>query len=134
MIAYFFHFCQSDFGNLWGSGVVGGEEVGGEAANFSDFPHLRCLLGFLPALKATDFAWFPFLRCLFALLRGGEAANFSHFPHLRCLDAHAPKNEIFRQTHCNPAPGMVQYRVSSYCNTGYHRMFSGMLACLGNIV
>ena len=139
----------------WGSGVVGGEEVGGEAAdfagfpflrclfallrggeaaNFSDFPHLRCLLGFLPALKATDFAWFPFLRCLFALLRGGEAANFSHFPHLRCLDAHAPKNEIFRQTHCNPAPGMVQYRVSSYCNTGYHRMFSGMLACLGNIV
>ena len=139
----------------WGSGVVGGEEVGreatnfnhfphlrclfallrgGEAANFSAFPHLRCLLGFLPALKATDFAWFPFLRCLFALLRGGEAANFSHFPHLRCLDAHAPKNEIFRQTHCNPAPGMVQYRVSSYCNTGYHRMFSGMLAWLGNIV
>ena len=139
----------------WGSGVVGGEEVGGEAADFSafphlrcllgflpalkatdfsDFPHLRCLLGFLPALKATDFAGFPFLRCLFALLRGGEAANFSHFPHLRCLDAHAPKNEIFRQTHCNPAPGMVQYRVSSYCNTGYHRMFSGMLAWLGNIV
>ena len=135
----------------WGSGVVGGGEVGGEAAdfgdfphlrclfallrggeaaNFSAFPHLRCLLGFLPALKATDFAGFPFLRCLFALLRGGEAANFSHFPHLRCLDAHAPKNEIFRQTHCNPAPGMVQYRVSSYCNTGYHRMFSGMLAWL----
>ena len=77
----------------WGSGVVGGGEVGGEAADFGDFPHLRCL---------------------FALLRGGEAANFSHFPHLRCLDAHAPKNEIFRQTHCNPAPGMVQYRVSSY--------------------
>ena len=118
----------------WGSGVVGGEEVGGEAADFGVFPHLRCLLGFLPALKATDFAGFPFLRCLFALLRGGEAANFSHFPHLRCLDAHAPKNEIFRQTHCNPAPGMVQYRVSSYCNTGYHRMFSGMLAWLGNIV
>ena len=91
----------------WGSGVVGGGEVGGEAADFGDFPHLRCL---------------------FALLRGGEAANFSHFPHLRCLDAHAPKNEIFRQTHCNPAPGMVQYRVSSYCNTGYHRMFPGMLA------
>ena len=85
MIAYFFHFCQSDFGNLWGSGVVGGEEV------------------------------------------GGEAANFSHFPHLRCLSAHAPKNEIFRQTHCNPAPGMVQYRVSSYvsrhaCMTGEHRL------------
>jgi len=118
----------------WGSGVVGGGEVGGEAADFGVFPHLRCLLGFLPALKATDFAGFPFLRCLFALLRGGEAANFSHFPHLRCLDAHAPKNEIFRQTHCNPAPGMVQYRVSSYCNTGYHRMFSGMLAWLGNIV
>ena len=135
----------------WGSGVVGGEEVGGEAANFSAFPHLRCLLGFLPALKATDLAGFPFLRCLFALLRGGEAAdfnhfphlrclfallrggeaaNFSHFPHLRCLDAHAPENEFFRQTHCNPAPGMVQYRVSSYCNTGYHRMFPGMLAWL----
>ena len=132
----------------WGSGVVGGGEVGGEAAdfgdfphlrclfallhggeaaNFSAFPHLRCLLGFLPALKATDFAGFPFLRCLFALLRGGEAANFSHFPHLRCLDAHAPKNEIFRQTHCNPAPGMVQYRVSSYvfrhaCMAGEHRL------------
>ena len=48
----------------WGSGVVGGGEVGGEAADFGDFPHLRCL---------------------FALLRGGEAANFSAFPHLRCL-------------------------------------------------
>ena len=132
----------------WGSGVVGGEEVGGEAADFGDFPHLRCLLGFLPALKATDFAGFPFLRCLFALLRGGEAANFSHFPHLRCLlallrgekatyfsafphlrclDAHAPENEFFRQTHCNPAPGMVQYRVSSYvsrhaCMAGEHRL------------
>ena len=90
----------------WGSGVVGGEEVGGEAAdfagfpflrclfalllgekatNFSVFPHLRCLLGFLPALKATDFAGFPFLRCLFALLRGEKATNFSAFPHLRCL-------------------------------------------------
>ena len=153
----------------WGSGVVGGEEVGGEAANFSHFPHLRCLLGFLPALKATDFAGFPFLRCLFALLRGGEAANFSAFPHLRCLlgflpalkatdfawfpflrclfallrgekatnfsafphlrclDAHAPQNEFFRQTHCNPAPGMVQYRVSSNvsrhaCMAGEHRL------------
>ena len=111
----------------WGSGVVGGEEVGREATNFNHFPHLRCLLGFLPALKATDFAGFPFLRCLFALLRGGEAANFSDFPHLRCLDAHAPKNEIFRQTHCNPAPGMVQYRVSSNvsrhaCMAGKHRL------------
>ena len=128
--------------------MVGGEEVGGEAADFGDFPHLRCLLGFLPALKATDFAGFPFLRCLFALLRGEKATNFSafphlrcllgflpalkatdlaEFPHLRCLDAHAPKNEIFRQTHCNPAPGMVQYRVSSYvsrhaCMTGEHRL------------
>ena len=135
--------------------MVGGEEVGGEATDFGDFPHLRCLLGFLPALKATDFAGFPFLRCLFALLRGGEATNFNHFPHLRCLlallrggeatnfsafphlrclDAHAPENEFFRQTHCNPAPGMVQYRVSSYCNTGYHRTFPDMLAWLGNIV
>ena len=133
----------------WGNRVVGGEEVGreatdfsafphlrcllallrgGEATNFSAFPHLRCLLGFLPALKATDFAGFPFLRCLFALLLGEKAANFSAFPHLRCLDAHAPKNEFFRQTHCNPAPGVVQYRVSSYCNTRYHRMFPGMLA------
>ena len=136
----------------WGSGVVGGGEVGGEAAdfgdfphlrclfallrggeaaNFSAFPHLRCLLGFLPALKATDFAGFPFLRCLLALLRGEKATNFSHFPHLRCLSAHAPENDFFRQTHCNPAPGMVQYRVSSYCNTGYHRMSPGMLAWLG---
>ena len=90
----------------WGSGVVGGGEVGGEAADFGDFPHLRCL---------------------FALLRGGEAANFSAFPHLRCLSAHAPENEFFRQTHCNPAPGMVQYRVSSYvsrhaCMAGEHRL------------
>lgn len=23
MIAYFFHFCQSDFGNLWGHGEIG---------------------------------------------------------------------------------------------------------------
>ena len=128
--------------------MVGGGEVGGEATDFADFPHLRCLLGFLPALKATDFAGFPFLRCLFALLRGGEAANFSDFPHLRCLfallrgekatnfsafphlrclDAHAPENEFFRQTHCNPAPGMVQYRVSSNvsrhaCMAGEHRL------------
>ena len=114
----------------WGSGVVGGEEVGGEAANFSHFPHLRCLLGFLPALKATDFAGFPFLRCLFALLRGEKATNFSAFPHLRCLSAHAPENDFFRQTHCNPAPGMVQYRVSSYCNTGYHRIvIQGIIVC-----
>ena len=65
-----------------GGGEVGGEAAdfgvfphlrclfallrGGEAANFNHFPHLRCLLGFLPALKATDFAEFPFLRCLFA--------------------------------------------------------------------
>lgn len=77
MIAYFFHFCQSDFRDLWGHGEVGwlaAGEVGGEAADFGDFPHLRCL---------------------FALLRGGEAANFSHFPHLRCLDAHAPKKRNF---------------------------------------
>ena len=153
----------------WGSGVVGGEEVGGEAADFGDFPHLRCLfallrsgeaanfnhfphlrclLGFLLALKAADFGDFPHLRCLFALLRGEKATNFSAFPHLRCLlgflpalkatdfagfpflrclSAHAPKNEIFRQTHCNPAPGMVQYRVSSYvsrhaCMAGEHRL------------
>ena len=172
MIAYFFHFCQSDFGDLWGHGEVGwlaakksaGRQRisatsphlrcllgflpalkatdfagvpflrclfallrGEKATNFSAFPHLRCLLGFLPALKATDFAGFPFFRCLFALLRGGEAADFSAFPHLRCLSAHAPKNEIFRQTHCNPAPGMVQYRVSSYvsrhaCMAGEHRL------------
>ena len=100
---------------------------GEKATNFSAFPHLRCLLGFLPALKATDFAGFPFLRCLFALLRGGEATNFNHFPHLRCLDAHAPENDFFRQTHCNPAPGMVQYRVSSNvsrhaCMAGEHRL------------
>lgn len=41
MIAYFFHFCQSDFGNLWGAWecrVVGGEEVGGKATDFGDFP------------------------------------------------------------------------------------------------
>lgn len=98
MIAYFFHFCQSDFGNLWGAWecrVVGGEEVGGEATDFSDFSHLRCLLGFLPALKATDFAGFPFLRCLFPLLRGGEATDFGDFPLLRCLSAHAPQKRIF---------------------------------------
>ena len=132
----------------WGNRVVGGGEVGGEAADFagfpflrcllaplrsgeatdfSGFPHLRCLLGFLPALKATDFAGFPFLRCLFAPLRSGKATDFSPFPHLRCLSRHAPKNEFFRQTHCNPAPGMVQYRVSSYvsrhaCMTGEHRL------------
>ena len=130
MIAYFFHFCQSDFGDLWGHGEVGwlaAKKSAGRQRISATSPHLRCLLGFLPALKATDFAGFPFLRCLFALLRGGEAANFSHFPHLRCLDAHAPKNEIFRQTHCNPAPGMVQYRVSSYvsrhaCMAGEHRL------------
>ena len=104
MIAYFFRFCQSDFGNLWGAWecrVVGGGEVGGEAADFGVFPHLRCLLallrdgkatdfgdfpllrcllGFLPALKATNFAAFPFLRCLFPLLRGGKATDFSDFP------------------------------------------------------
>ena len=138
MIAYFFHFCQSDFGNLWGHGEVGwlaakksaGRQrilatspicvaflpcsAAGRQRISATPPHLRCLLGFLPALKATDFAEFPFLRCLFALLRGEKATNFSAFPHLRCLSAHAPENDFFRQTHCNPAPGMVQYRVSSY--------------------
>ena len=130
MIAYFFHFCQSDFGDLWGHGEVGwlaAKKSAGRQRISATSPHLRCLLGFLPALKATDFAGFPFLRCLFALLRGEKATNFSAFPHLRCLSAHAPKNEIFRQTHCNPAPGMVQYRVSSYvsrhaCMTGEHRL------------
>lgn len=137
MIAYFFHFCQSDFGDLWGHGEVGwlaAKKSAGRQRISATSPHLRCLLGFLPALKATDFAEFPFLRCLFALLLGEKAADFSDFPHLRCLDAHAPENEFFRQTHCNPAPGMVQYRVSSYCNTGYHRTFPDMLAWLGNIV
>ena len=130
MIAYFFHFCQSDFGDLWGHGEVGwlaAKKSAGRQRISATSPHLRCLLGFLPALKATDFAGFPFLRCLFALLRGEKATNFSAFPHLRCLDAHAPQNEFFRQTHCNPAPGMVQYRVSSYvsrhaCMAGEHRL------------
>ena len=112
----------------WGSGVVGGEEVGGEAADFAGFPFLRCLFALLRGGEATNFSHFPHLRCLLGFLPALKATDFSAFPHLRCLDAHAPKNEIFRQTHCNPAPGMVQYRVSSYCNTGYHRMFSGMLA------
>ena len=130
MIAYFFHFCQSDFGDLWGHGEVGwlaAKKSAGRQRISATSPHLRCLLGFLPALKATDFAGFPFLRCLFALLRGEKATNFSAFPHLRCLDAHAPQNEFFRQTHCNPAPGMVQYRVSSNvsrhaCMAGEHRL------------
>lgn len=114
--------------------MVGGGEVGGKATDFGDFPHLRCLLALLRGGEATDFSDFPHLRCLLALLRGGKATDFSAFSHLRCLDAHAPENDFFRQTHCNPAPGMVQYRVSSYCNTGYHRMFPDMLAWLGNIV
>ena len=151
MIAYFFHFCQSDFGDLWGHGEVGwlaakksaGRQristtspicvaflpcsAAGRQRISATPPHLRCLLGFLPALKATDFAEFPFLRCLFALLRGEKATNFSAFPHLRCLSAHAPENDFFRQTHCNPAPGMVQYRVSSNvsrhaCMAGEHRL------------
>ena len=130
MIAYFFHFCQSDFGDLWGHGEVGwlaAKKSAGRQRISATSPHLRCLLGFLPALKATDFAGVPFLRCLFALLRGEKATNFSAFPHLRCLDAHAPQNEFFRQTHCNPAPGMVQYRVSSNvsrhaCMAGEHRL------------
>ena len=126
-----------------GGGEVGGEAAdfgvfpllrcllallrGGKATDFSDFPFLRCLLGFLPALKAADFAGFPFLRCPFPLLRGGEATDFGDFPLLRCLSAHAPKNEFFRQTHCNPAPIMIQYRVSSYvprhaCMAGEHRL------------
>lgn len=121
---------------------------GGEATDFGDFPLLRCLLGFLPALKAANFAWFPFLRCLLALLRGGKATDFGVFPHLRCLLGFLPagkatdfagfpflrclsaiprKNEIFRQTHCNPASGMIQYRVSSYvsrhaCLPAEHRL------------
>ena len=107
--------------------MVGGEEVGGEAADFGDFPHLRCLLALLRGGEATDFGDFPHLRCLLALLRGGEATDFSDFPHLRCLSRHAPKNEFFRQTHCNPAPGVIQYRVSSYvsrhaCMAEEHRL------------
>ena len=112
MIAYFFHFCQSDFGNLWGSGVVGGEEVGGEAANFSHFPHLRCLLGFLPALKATDFAGFPFLRCFFSFLPTLKAADFAEFPFLRCLFAAVPANPH--------APLLRSFRVPTNMRTPCH--------------
>ena len=86
-------------------------------------------LPFCPAPRrgGNGFQCFPPFALPFRLLRGGEAADFSHFPHLRCLDAHAPENEFFRQTHCNPAPGMVQYRVSSNvsrhaCMAGEHRL------------
>ena len=103
----------------WGNRVVGGGEVGGEATDFADFPHLRCLLGFLPALKATDFAGFPFLRCLFALLRGEKAFTLPFPPR-------PPKTNFFAKPIVTPPP--VWY------NTGYHRMFPGMLAWLGNIV
>ncbi len=209
MIAYFFHFCQSDFGDLWGHGEVGwlaakksaGRQrisatsphlrcllgflpalkatdfaefpflrclfallLGEKATNFSVFPHLRCLLGFLPALKATDFAGVPFLRCLFALLLGGEAANFNHFPHLRCLLGFLPalKATDFAGFPFLPCSAVKRQRISAlspiyvaltptppktnffakpivtpplvWYNTGYHRMFPGMLAWLGNIV
>ena len=84
----------------WGSGVVGGEEVGGEAADFAGFPFLRCLFALLRGGRQRISATSPFalpFRLLagfkgngfrrvslfalpFALLRGGEAANFSDFP------------------------------------------------------
>lgn len=83
----------------------------------------RLLAGF----KGNGFRRVSLFALPFALLRGEKATNFSAFPHLRCLSAHAPQNEFFRQTHCNPAPGMVQYRVSSYvfrhaCMAGEHRL------------
>lgn len=62
MIAYFFHFCQSDFRDLWGHGevgLVGGGEVGGEAADFGDFPHLRCLFALLPRRGGSEFQPLP---------------------------------------------------------------------------
>ena len=57
----------------------------GKATNSGVFLGLRCLLGFLPALKATDFAGFPGLRCLLPLSRLGKATFFDDFLDLRCL-------------------------------------------------
>ena len=103
-------------------------------SEFQPLPPFALPFRLLAGFKGNGFRRVSLFALPFALLRGEKATNFSAFPHLRCLSAHAPQNEFFRQTHCNPAPGMVQYRVSSYCNTGYHRMFPGMLAWLGNIV
>ena len=72
--------------------------------------------------KAADFSAFPHLRCLLALLRGGKATNFSAFPHLRCLDAHAPKTIFFAKPIVTPP--LVWY------NTGYHRIvIQGIIVC-----
>ena len=136
MIAYFFHFCQSDFGDLWGHGEVGwlaAKKSAGRQRISATSPHLRCLLGFLPALKATDFAGFPFLRCLFALLRGEKATNFSAFPHLRCLLGFLPALKatdfagfpflrcLFAAVPANPhAPLLRSFRVPTNMRTPRH--------------
>ena len=55
--------------------MVGGEEVGGEAADFGDFPHLRCLLGFSVAGRQRISATSPF-TLPFRLLTGFKGNGF----------------------------------------------------------
>ena len=102
--------------------MVGGEEVGGEAADFGDFPHLRCLLGFLPALKATDFAGFPicvaFLPC--------SAAGRQRISALSPIYVAFPPTPLKTKFFAKPivTPPLVWY------NTGYHRIvIQGIIVC-----
>ena len=131
----------------WGSGVVGGEEVGGEAADFGDFPHLRCLFALLRGGEAANFNHFPHLRCLLGFLPALKATDFAGFPFLRCL---LPCSAVKRQRISVLSPIYVAFPPTPpktiffakpivtpplvWYNTGYHRMFPGMLAWLGNIV
>ncbi len=92
-------------------------------SEFQPLPPFTLPFRLLAGFKGNGFRLVSLFALPFALLRGEKATNFSAFPHLRCLSAHAPENDFFRQTHCNPAPGMVQYRVSS--NVSRHACMAG---------
>ena len=126
MLEYFFHFCQSDFGNLRGLGEMGWLAAGKSAGRQRISATSPIYVAFLPCsaagrqrISTTSPIYVAFLPRS-AVKRQRISATS---PIYVALTPTLPKTNFFAKPIVTPP--LVWY------NTGYHRMFSGMLAWLG---
>lgn len=146
MIAYFFHFCQSDFRDLWGHGEVGWLAAKKSAGRQRISPTSPFTLPFSPApwRGGNGFQCFPPFALPFRLLAGFKSNGFRRLPPFAlpfspapqrggngfqrvspicvAFPATPPKTNFFAKPIVTPPP--VWY------NTGYHRIaIQGIIVC-----
>lgn len=125
MIAYFFHFCQSDFGNLRGLGEMGWLAAGKSAGRQRILATSPICVAFLPCsaagrqrISATFPIYVAFLPC--SAVKRQRISALS--PIYVAFPPTPPKTNFFAKPIVTPP--LVWY------NTGYHRIvIQGIIVC-----